>query len=95
MTAQISVLRNIIEQAHEWRTPIYLHFVDSEKAFDSMSREGLRKIMKMFGIPSKMMKIIRNMYDGFQCAVLDEGEISEQFDIKTGVKQGCAMSGFL
>ena len=29
------------------------------------------------------------------CAVLDDGEETEWFKVKTGVKQGCVMSGFL
>ena len=49
----------------------------------------------MYGIPKKMIKISRDMYDGFQYAVMDDEETSEWFDIKTGVKQGCLMSGFL
>ena len=32
---------------------------------------------------------------GFKCAVIEENETSEWFQIKTGVKQGCVMSGFL
>ena len=31
----------------------------------------------------------------FKCAVIHQGEMSDWFDIKTGVKQGCNMSGFL
>ena len=42
-----------------------------------------------------MIKIIRDMYDRFQCAVMDDGETSEWFDIKTGLKQGCVISDFL
>ena len=30
-----------------------------------------------------------------KCAVVDGDEIGEWFDVKTGVKQGCNMSGFL
>ena len=33
--------------------------------------------------------------DDFKCAVEDQGKIREWFDMKTGVKQGCNMSGFL
>ena len=29
------------------------------------------------------------------CAVLDEGETTEWFQVQSGVKQGCVMSGFL
>jgi len=35
------------------------------------------------------------VFYGFKCAVVDGGEIGDCFDIKTGVKQGCNMSGFL
>ena len=35
------------------------------------------------------------MYNGFECAILDEGNITDWFEIKSGVKQGCVMSGFL
>ena len=30
-----------------------------------------------------------------ECAVLDSGQISAWFQAKTGVKQGCVMSGFI
>ena len=34
-------------------------------------------------------------YEDFNCAVEDQAEACEWFNIKTGVKQGCNMSGFL
>ena len=50
------VLGNIIDQAHEWRFPVYLRFVDFEKAFDSMSREGLWKTRKCIESPERLSK---------------------------------------
>ena len=44
ITEQIFILRNILEQAYEWRAGLYAHFVDFEKAFDSAHRE--RKLME-------------------------------------------------
>ena len=43
-TKQIFILRNILEQANGWRANLYAHFVDFEKAFDSVHRESLRNI---------------------------------------------------
>ena len=43
-TKQIFILRNILEQANGWRASLYAHFVDFEKAFDSVHRESLRNI---------------------------------------------------
>ena len=38
------------------------------------------------GIPKKIVKMVKVFENGFKCAVVDGGEISEWFDIKTGVK---------
>ena len=48
-----------------------------------------------YGIPEKLVRIVKLFYEDFQCAVEDQGERGEWFDITTGVKQGCNMSGFL
>ena len=33
-TEQIFILKNIVEQVCEWRSSLYVHFVDFEKSFD-------------------------------------------------------------
>ncbi|KAL9963604.1 hypothetical protein ACROYT_G027127 [Oculina patagonica] len=53
-TTKQNMLRNILDHAKEWRTGLYVHFVDFEKAFDSVHRESLWNIMKSYGIPHKM-----------------------------------------
>ena len=42
-----------------------------------------------------MWRVIKNMYDITQSAVLLEGEVSEPFNIGQGVVQGCSMSPIL
>ena len=91
----IFILRNIIEQVVEWQATLYIMFVDFEKAFDSVHRESLRKIMESYGIPCKIIQMVQMLYKDSECAVLDEGEESEWFKVKTGVKQGDVMSGFI
>ena len=51
--------------------------------------------MKACGIPEKLIRLVKTVYDRFTCAVIYEGEITERFLVVTGVKQGCCMSGFL
>ena len=89
---QIFILRNILEQFNEWNATMYLHFVDIEKAFNSVHRESLWRIMRGYGIPDKLIRLAKALYDRFTCALIDEGEI---FPEVTGVKQGSCMSGFL
>ena len=45
-TDQVFILRNIIEQSHEWQSSLYLNFIDFEKAFDSVHRDSLWIIMR-------------------------------------------------
>ena len=69
--------------------------MDFEKAFDSVHGERLWNIMRSYGIPSKMIRAVKGIYEGVKCAVIEEKETTEWFEIKTGVKHGCVMSGFL
>ena len=92
---QIFILRNILEQVNEWNASLYIHFVDFEKAFDSIHRDSLWIIMRQYGIPQKLIQMTKTLYKDFQCSVIDENETTEWFPVMTGVKQGCCMSGFL
>ena len=55
-TDQIATLRIIIEQSLEWKTGLYLVFVDFEKAFDSVDREVIWQILWHYGVPEKIVK---------------------------------------
>ena len=41
---------------------MYTYFVDFEKAFDSVPRESLWNIMRSYGIPDKMVRVIADIY---------------------------------
>ena len=94
-TDQIATLRIILEQSKEFNSPLYAVFIDFEKAFDSLDREVLWQLMKHYGIPEKIITIIRNTYRGMQCRVVHEGKLTESFEVTTGVRQGCLLSPFL
>ncbi|RUS79972.1 hypothetical protein EGW08_012273 [Elysia chlorotica] len=89
---QIFTLRNIIEQCTEWQRQLYINFVDFEKAFDSIHRDSLWRILRAYGIPEKIVLIIKSFYSNFRCRV---GNSSTSFEVKTGVRQGCVMSALL
>ena len=92
---QIITLRIIIEQSIEWTSALYINFVDYEKAFDSVNRETLWMLMRHYGIPRKLVNLVKCSYLGTSCRVVHEGQLTEQFEIKTGVRQGCLLSPFL
>ena len=67
-------------------------FIDLTKAFDTVSREGLWKIMTKFGCPDKFVKIVRQFHDGMMARVTDNGDTSDPFPVTNGVKQGCVLA---
>ena len=92
---QIATLRIIVEQTLEWNTSLYMVFIDFEKAFDSIDRNTLWKILRHYGVPEKIIKMIQVFYVGFQAKVLHEGDMTEAFEMMTGVRQGCLLSPLL
>nr|KAG5710957.1 hypothetical protein BaRGS_013691 [Batillaria attramentaria] len=92
---QIATLRIIVEQSLEWNSPLYINFVDYEKAFDSVDRETLWKLLRHYGVPTKLVNLIKNSYDGMTCRIIHGGQLTDSFHVKTGVRQGCLLSPFL
>ena len=56
-----------------------INLVDFEKAFDSVHWESLWNVMRCYGIPDKLIRMVQLLYEDTQCAVIDEGEESEWF----------------
>ena len=84
-----------MEQSLEWRMPLCINFIDYEKAFDSLDRNVLWDLMANYGVPSKIISLVKNKYEGTSCCILHEGGLTESFSIKSGVRQGCLLSPFL
>lgn len=94
-TDQIATLRIILEQSLEWNSPLYVNFIDYEKAFDSVDRQSIWKLLRYNGVPEKITNIIRNSYEGMTCRVVHGQQLTDAFHVRTGVRQGCLLSPFL
>ena len=69
--------------------------MDFQKAFASVDREALWNILRMYGMPDKIIHLIENLYKDSECTVLVDGEPTAPFKVKTGVRQGCILSPIL
>jgi len=94
-TDQIFTLRQILEQTVEFNSTLYVTFVDYEKAFDSIHRASLWRILRYYGIPWKIVNVVKLLYSDPQCRVLYGTNLTESFKVTTGVKQGCLLSPLL
>ncbi|BHF64372.1 hypothetical protein SprV_0200737500 [Sparganum proliferum] len=61
--------RQLREKCQEMRTHLYSTFVGLTKAFDTLNREGLWKIMRKFGCPERFTRMVRQLHDGMMARV--------------------------
>ncbi|CAH1266354.1 Hypp3340 [Branchiostoma lanceolatum] len=91
-TDMIFVLRQIQEKCREQNMGLYAAFIDLTKAFDTVSRDGLWKILSRLGCPPKLLAILQQLHEGQKGQVKHSGDLSEPFPIDNGVKQGCVLA---
>ena len=89
---RILALRVLIERRREFRKPFLGAYVDFKKAFDSVHRETLWELLRLRGIPEKILCLIRALYTDTERAVRWGGGTSEFFHVSTGVRQGCVLA---
>ena len=66
---QFFTLRLIIEKSLRCQTILVLSFIDYEQAFNSVDRRELAKVLSLYGIPEKYIKVICAMYENNTAAV--------------------------
>ena len=89
---KVFTARQLQEKGQEQIVDLYMTFVELTKAFDTVSREGLWKIMEKFSCPAKFIAIVRQFHDGMLARVPNDGEFSYPFSVANGVKQGCVLA---
>jgi len=86
-------LPEVLDRAHqEEQKGIALLFLDQEKAYDRVAHRYLWKLMKAYGIPSKLRKVVQALYKGSYLTAYVNGFKTDPILIKSGVRQGCSLS---
>lgn len=94
-TAHVLALRRLIEGVKSNNLKAIITFVDFRKAFDSIHRGKMMKILRAYDIPDELVRVISKLYENTRATVLTpEGE-TEFFDIIAGVLQGDTLAPYL
>ena len=89
-------VRRFQELMGETNIPLYTCFIDLQKAYDTVDRELLWEVLTRFGVPAKMLAVIRQFHEGLRARVrTDDGEHSEWIDVTQGLRQGYVLSALL
>ena len=93
--AQILTLRRIIEGVKANNLSAIITFIDFRKAFDSIHRGKMMKILKAYGIPPNLIRAIEGMYTNTRAKVTSPDGETDLFEITAGVLQGDTLAPFL
>ena len=89
-------VRRLQELGRKARVPLFLCFIDLQKAYDSVDRTLLWQVLARFGTPPQMIDVIRQFHDGMRARVRsDDGQCSGPFEVAQGLRQGCVLSPLL
>ena len=80
--------------SHPHPTSLMVNYVDFQMVFDNIHREGLRNTVAEYGISSKLINIMKDIYKDSECSISVNDGSSERFAINTGIKQGCIFCPF-
>jgi sorting nexin-29 len=92
---QIFTLRQLSEKYSDFSRDLFVCYVDFRKAFDSIWRKGLWKVLRSMGYPEKIVRLLEKLYSGTFSAVRVGADITEWFETVVGVLQGCILSPIL
>ena len=73
---------------------VFCAFVDLEKAFDRVVRAKLWEILPRYNVSGPLLQAVKSLYRDHSACVRVGAGVSPWFDIRSGVKQGCAMSAW-
>ena len=84
-----------MEKSREFNRPMFLCFIDIQKVYDSVNRDVLWKIYRQYGLTEKTVCMLKLVHQNSRARVRVEGQLSDSFEIETGVMQGGVSSPVL
>jgi len=91
----IFCIRQILEKKWEYNEEVLQLFIDFKKSYDSVRREVLYKNLIEFGIPRKLVILIKMSLTETYSKVRVGKNVSDRFPISKGLRQGDALSPLL
>jgi hypothetical protein len=84
-----------LEKACEYKVDIHQLYIDYKQAYDTINRAKLVEIMKEFGIPMKLVRLIKMTIANTHSKVKIQGKLLPSFATTTGLRQGYSLSTLL
>jgi hypothetical protein len=92
---QIFAIRQLIEERIRCAQRTVVVFIDFKSAFDCIDWAALWRSLEVEHIPPKIVALLKAVYDGSTSSVRIRNDLSEEFAVNTGVRQGDVVSPLL
>ena len=91
----ILALRRLIEGVKANNLTAVITYIDFRKAFDTIHRGKMLKILRAYGIPQQVVEAIGRMYENTMAKVISPDGETAEFEILAGVLQGDTLAPYL
>jgi hypothetical protein len=93
----IFVIKQIMEKRREYNLPLFLFFLDYEKAYNREDRCKLWNILTEYGLPTNLVNAIKSLCDNTSIIFNKENKdiTGTPLKVKKGLRQGCRLSPIL
>ena len=92
----IFAVRRRIDQELAWQNGrVGVLALDWKKAFDSINVDAMITALGRFGLPDKLLRMVRHIYTDRTFTVIGQATDSSERTQRSGISQGCPLSPFL
>ena len=84
--------KQLVEKAREHGESLYVLFVELRKAYDSVPRQALWKVLEKYGVPEKMLNVVKSLHEGMHAEVRVGSTVTDRFEVRNGLRQGCTLA---
>ena len=91
----IRQIQDIIDYAEECNLNGVLLFLDYQKAFDSIEWNFMNMTLEKFGFGNAFINLVKMLYKNANNKIVNNGWVSNSFEISRGIRQGCPISALL
>ena len=91
-TDMLFAARQLAEKSREHADSLFVLFVDLKKAYDSVPRQALWRVLENYGVPPTILSVIKSLHEGMT-AVMRVGDSStDVIEVTNGLRRGCTLA---
>ena len=92
---KVFAVRQVCEKYLTNGKDVFWAFMDLEKAYDTIDRNGMWKMLRVYGVGGKSLKAVQSFYVDSRACVRVGNDMSIWFKVNVGLRRGCVMSPWL